>query len=69
MQKEEYDKIATVLPMAQLIDRYMANLRTYVEDANNQAENGSQLGMAVAVGRIKSVTDDLYSAWTSVRDQ
>lgn len=67
MQKEEYDKIAAVIPMAGIIDRYMANLRNAVEDATNQAENGSQLGVAVAVGRIKTITDDLFNAWLSVK--
>ena len=68
MNKDDYDKIGTVMPMAGIIDGYMATLRNAVEDATNQAENGSQLGMAVAVGRIKSVTDDLYNAWLSVKE-
>lgn len=68
MQKEDYDKIATVMPMAGVIDALMAKLRNAVEDATNQAENGSQLGMATAVGRIANLTDDLFNAWLSVKE-
>lgn len=67
MNKEFYDKVSTVVPMSGVIDEYMASLRNAVEDATNQAENGSQLGMAVAVGRIKIITDELFSAWLSVK--
>lgn len=67
MTKDDYDKIATVLPMAGVIDMYMAELRNAVQDATNQAENGSQLGMATAVGRISNITDDLFNAWLSVK--
>ena len=67
MDKEFYDKVSSVVPMSGVIDEYMASLRNAVEDATNQAENGSQLGMAVAVGRIKVITDALFSAWLSVK--
>lgn len=67
MNKEFYDKVSTVVPMSGVIDEYMASLRNAVEDATNQAENGSQLGVAVAVGRIKIITDELFSAWLSVK--
>lgn len=67
MNKEFYDKVSTVVPMSGVIDEYMASLRNAVEDAANQAENGSQLGVAVAVGRIKVITDELFSAWLSVK--
>lgn len=67
MNKEFYDKVSSVVPMSGVIDEYMAALRNAVEDATNQAENGSQLGMAIAVGRIKVITDDLFSAWLSVK--
>ena len=67
MTKDDYDKIATVIPMAGIIDGYMADLRNEVQDATNQAENGSQLGMATAVGRISGIVDDLFSAWLSVK--
>ena len=67
MNQEDYEKIATVIPMAGIIDGYMAQLRNAVEDASNQAENGSQLGMALAVGRIARITGDLTSAWDSVK--
>lgn len=68
MQQEDYKKIATVMPMAGVIDALMAKLRNAVEDATNQAENGSQLGMATAVGRIANLTDELYNAWLSVKE-
>ena len=67
MTKDDYDKIATVIPMATIIDGYMADLRNAVQDATNQAENGSQLGTATAVGRISGIVDDLFSAWLSVK--
>lgn len=67
MNKEFYDKVSTVVPMSGVIDEYLATLRNAVEDATNQAENGSQLGMATAVGRIKVLTDDLFNAWLSVK--
>lgn len=67
MNKEFYDKVSSVVPMSGVIDEYMAALRNAVEDATNQAENGSQLGMATAVGRIKILTDDLFNAWLSVK--
>lgn len=67
MDKESYDKIATVLPMADVIDALMANLRNAVSDATTQAENGSELGMATSVGRISIIVDDLYNAWLSVK--
>ena len=67
MTKDDYDKIATVIPMATIIDSYMAELRNAVQDATNQAENGSQLGMATAVGRISDIADDLFNAWLSVK--
>lgn len=67
MTKEDYDKIANVMPMADVIDNLMAKLKNAVEDATNQSENGSELGMAVAVGRISNLTDELFSAWLSVK--
>lgn len=67
MQKEDYDKIGTVLPLGGVIDRLMSELRTAIQDATNQAENGSQLGMAVAVGKLDNIANELYSAWLSVK--
>lgn len=67
MQKEDYDKISSVLPMAGVLDTYMAMLRNSVQDAVNQAENGSELGMAVAIGRVANISDELFNAWLSVK--
>lgn len=67
MDKEYYDKVATVVPMSGVIDVLMADLRNAVDDAKNQAENGSPTGMAVAVGRISNTFDNLFSAWLSVK--
>ena len=67
MTKEEYDKIATVIPLAGLVDERVAALRVALQDAQNQAENGSELGMANAVGRAVNIADDLYSLWESVK--
>lgn len=67
MDKEFYDKVSTVVPMAGVIDALMADLRNAVDDAKNQAENGSQLGMATAVGRVTNIVDSLSSAWLSIK--
>lgn len=67
MKQEDYDKIANVIPMSDIIDSLVSRLKNAVDDAANQSENGSQLGMAVAVGRISAVTDDLMNAWLSVK--
>lgn len=68
MKKEDYDKIANVLPLGGLIDTYLSQLRNAIQDAANQAENGSQLGVAVAVGRCSTIADELYNAWNSVKE-
>ena len=67
MDKEYYDKVATVMPMADVIDTLMADLRNAVDDAKNQAENGSATGMAVAVGRLSNTVDNLSNAWLTVK--
>lgn len=69
MKQEDYEKIASVIPMGGIIDDNLAKLRNAVEDATNQAENGSQLGMAVAVGRISNIVSDLSAAWAAVMNQ
>lgn len=69
MKQEDYEKIASVIPMGGIIDDNLAKLRNAVEDATNQAENGSQLGMAVAVGRISNIVSDLSAAWAVVMNQ
>jgi hypothetical protein len=69
MKQEDYEKIASVIPMGGVIDDNLAKLRNAVEDATNQAENGSQLGMAVAVGRISNIVSDLSAAWAVVMKQ
>lgn len=68
MKKEDYDKISNVLPLGSLIDNYLSQLRSAIQDAANQAENGSQLGVAVAVGRCSTIADELYNAWNSVKE-
>ena len=68
MNKEIYDKIGTVVPMANVIDGLMAQLKNAVEDATTQAENGSQLCVALATGRIAYLVDDLFNAWQSVKE-
>ena len=67
MQKEDYDKIGSVLPLAGVIDSLISQLRVAIQDATNQAENGSELGVAVAVGKLTVLGDELYSAWLSVK--
>lgn len=67
MKQDDYDKIASVIPMSDIIDSLVSRLKNAVDDAANQSENGSQLGMAVAVGRISTITDDLMNAWLSVK--
>jgi len=69
MTQEDYEKIATVIPMGGVINDNLAKLRVAIEDATNQAENGSQLGMALAVGRISSIVNDLSAAWAVVMNQ
>lgn len=69
MKQEDYEKVASVIPMGGVIDDNLAKLRNAVEDATNQAENGSQLGMAVAVGRISNIVSDLSAAWAVVMKQ
>lgn len=69
MSPEQYEKIATVIPMGDIINDNLAKLRNAVEDATNQAENGSQLGMALAVGRINNLVSDLSAAWAVVTKQ
>lgn len=68
MTKDDFEKLASVVPMAGVVDAYMSQLRNALEDAKNQAENGSQLGMATAVGRASSVFDDLFNAWLSIKE-
>ena len=68
MDKEFYDKISNVVPMAGVIDGLMAQLKNAVDDATNQAENGSQLGMATAVGRISYLSSELLEAWRVVKE-
>ena len=69
MKQEDYEKIASVIPMGGGIEDSVAKLRNAVEDATNEAENGSQLGMAVAVGRISNIVSDLSAAWAVVMNQ
>ena len=69
MSPEQYEKVATVIPMGDIINDNLAKLRNAVEDATNQAENGSQLGMALAVGRIHNIVSDLSAAWAVVTKQ
>jgi hypothetical protein len=69
MSPEQYEKVATVIPMGDIINDNLAKLRNAVEDATNQAENGSQLGMALAVGRINNIVSDLSAAWAVVTKQ
>lgn len=69
MTQEDYEKIATVIPMGGVINDNLAKLRNAIEDATNQAENGSQLGMALAVGRISNIVNDLSAAWAVVMKQ
>jgi hypothetical protein len=69
MKEEDYDKIASVMPLGDVIDRLVSELRNAVQEATNQAENGSQLGMAVAVGKCSTVVDDLLNAWNSVKNK
>ena len=67
MKEEDYDKIATVLPLGDIIDRYLSELNNALDDATTQAENGSAVGMAISVGKCKRITDDLIAAWASVK--
>ena len=68
MTKEDYDKIGTVMPLGGVVDNLLSQLRTALQDATNQAENGSQLGVAVALGRANTLSDELYSCWLSVKE-
>ena len=69
MKEEDYDKIATVLPLGDIINRYLLELNNALDDANTQAENGSAIGMAVSVGKCKRITDELIAAWASVNSK
>lgn len=66
-KKELYDKASSMVSMDGVIDGLIASLRTAITDAKNQAENGSNLGMAVAVGSADAVLDDLVNAWEVVK--
>ena len=68
MDKDVYEKLMTVVPMGGVLDGLIAQLRNAVTDATNQAENGSQLGMATAVGRISYLTDELTNAWLVIKN-
>ena len=68
MTSDEYKQIATIMPMVSVIDGYMSAVRNALQDASNQAENGSQLGMAIAIGRASTVFDDLFNAWISIKE-
>jgi len=68
MTSDEYKQIATVMPMVNVIDGYMSAVRNALQDASNQAENGSELGMAIAIGRAATVFDDLFNAWISIKE-
>jgi hypothetical protein len=69
MKEEDYDKIASVMPLGDVIDRLLSELRNNIQEANNQAENGSHLGMAVAIGKCNPIIDDLFNAWLSVKNK
>lgn len=69
MSPEQYEKVATVIPMGDIINDNLAKLKNAVEDATNQAENGSQLGVALAVGRISTIASELSAAWAVVTKQ
>lgn len=68
MDKEFYDKVSNTIPLGGVVDTLMSQLRNALQDATNQAENGSQLGMATAVGKASSILDELYSCWLSVKE-
>lgn len=67
MKKELYEKAKTVTPMVDVIDQYLADIRNALTDAKNQAENGSELGMATAVGAADNILDHLMAAWDVVK--
>ena len=61
-----YAKLDSSVNMPELIRSYLASLRSSLDDAKTQAENGSELGMAVAVGSAYSELDKLDAAFNAI---
>lgn len=69
MKDELYDKVSNYMSMADVLDQYIADLGTTLSDARNQAENGSEMGMAVAVGAASGAFEHLVSAWRVIKNE
>ena len=67
MKEQMYEKLSTNMPMGELIDSYLEELSSALNDAKTQGENGSELGMAVAVGTATNVLAHLRSAWNVIK--
>ena len=67
MKDKLYETASNSLPMAELINSYIEELSTALSDAKTQGENGSELGMAVAVGTASDILAHLRSAWNIVK--
>lgn len=67
MKEDLYDKASTVVPMGDVIGQLLSDLHNAIGEAKNQAENGSELGMAVAVGNASAIISDLLAAWKTVK--
>ena len=59
MNKETYEKLANVTDINDVLSSRMSDLKTALDDAKNQCENNSGLGMAVAVGTACDIYNDI----------
>lgn len=61
-----YDKLDASVDRIELLRTALSDLGGALDDAKNQAENGSELGMAFAVGRANRALSDVNSMLDSI---
>lgn len=61
-----YAKLDASVDRIELLRHALAELGSVLDDAKNQAENGSELGMAFAVGRANSSLNSVNSILDSI---
>lgn len=59
MQTKDYEQLAKVSSLEELLKTAIDQLDTVVVEAMNQAENNNYLGMAAAVGKTKERCDEV----------
>lgn len=67
MKDKLYTSVSSVLPLGEVLDQYLADLSNAITDARNQAENGSQMGVTIAVGAASNILEHINATWTAIK--